>query len=263
MEQTKNMLLQIENIDICYGQIKAIQGVSLKVYEGEIVSLIGANGAGKSTLLNCLIGLLPPSAGRITFGGANITGLNSEKIVKAGIAMVPEGRGVLAEMTILENLQLGAFHYKGNVEENIRKMFKRFPILEQRKNQMAGTLSGGEQQQLVIARGLMSSPKLLLLDEPSLALAPVMVDKVFRTLRELQQDGLTILLSEQNAHKALQYSDRGYVLDLGRMTLGGNSRELMEDPRVREAYLGGGVSDKVSEKGRDECGVSGPSEEGT
>lgn len=257
MEQTRKQLLKVENLDICYGQIKAVRGVSLEVYEGEIVSLIGANGAGKSTLLNCLIGLMAPTAGTVTLDGADITGMNSEKIVRAGIAMVPEGRGVLAEMTILENLQLGAFHYRGNVEDNIQKMFKRFPILEQRKSQMAGTLSGGEQQQLVIARGLMSSPKLLLLDEPSLALAPVMVDKVFRTLRELQEDGLTILLSEQNAHKALQYSDRGYVLDLGHMTLDGNSKDLMEDPRVKEAYLGGAVSDEVSAAGQAECGEEG------
>lgn len=254
MEQTKKELLIVDNVDICYGQIKAVRSVSLKVFEGEIVSLIGANGAGKSTLLNCLIGLFAPTVGSITLAGQDIAGMNSEKVVRAGIAMVPEGRGVLADMTILENLQLGAYHYRGNVEENIKKMFKRFPILEERKAQMAGTLSGGEQQQLVIARGLMSSPKLLLLDEPSLALAPVMVDKVFRTLRELQEDGLTILLSEQNAHKALQYSDRSYVLDLGHMTLSGSSKGLMEDPRVKEAYLGGGVSDDKSEKRQAPCG---------
>ncbi|MFP3154714.1 ABC transporter ATP-binding protein [Lachnospiraceae bacterium ZAX-1] len=239
MEQNKKIRLSVENLQISYGQIKAVENASFQVYEGEIVALIGSNGAGKSTLLNCIIGLLPPVSGKILFEGNNLFGLSSEKIVKQGIAMVPEGRGVLAQMSILENLQLGAYHYNGNFQENLERIYTRFPILKDREHQAAGTLSGGEQQQLVIGRALMSSPKLLLLDEPSLALAPVMVDKVFHTLKDLQKEGLTILLSEQNARKALQFSDRGYVIDLGDIALSGKSQDLLEDERVREAYLGG------------------------
>lgn len=241
MERTNEPLLSIENLQISYGPISAVKGATFEVRKGEIVTMIGSNGAGKSTILNCIIGLLPPASGSIRFEGSEVAGLSSDKIVSRGIAMVPEGRGVLANMTILENLQLGAYHYRGSIGQNLERVYERFPILRERAGQAAGTLSGGEQQQLVIGRALMSSPKLLLLDEPSLALAPVMVDKVFRTLEELKGEGLTILLSEQNARKALQYSDRGYVIDLGNITLSGKSDDLMADSRVREAYLGGGV----------------------
>ena len=234
-----NPLLQIEDMFVSYGEIQAIKGISLEVYENETVALIGANGAGKSTLINSLMGLVPIKSGIIKFGGKTISGLNSEAIVRLGIAMIPEGRGVLADMTVLENLLLGAYHYKGDVKESLEYVLERFPILDERKDQRAGTLSGGEQQQTVIGRALMSKPRLLILDEPSLALAPIMVDSVFRTLKELKKSGLTILLSEQNAHKALQFSDRGYVLGLGRIALSGESSELMDDQRVKEAYLGG------------------------
>lgn len=240
MEQNNNnTLLRVNNLQISYGQIRAVESASFYVQRGEIVSLIGSNGAGKSTILNSIIGLHPPVSGSVNFDGVELAGQSSEKIVKQGVAMVPEGRGVLASMSILENLQLGAYHYKGDIQKNLQQVFARFPILKERQHQAAGTLSGGEQQQLVIGRALMSSPKLLLLDEPSLALAPVMVDRVFQTLKELKEEGLTILLSEQNARKALKFSDRGYVIDLGNITLSGPSEELLADPRVQAAYLGG------------------------
>jgi branched-chain amino acid transport system ATP-binding protein len=232
-------LFSIEDLVVAYGEIRAIEGVSLEIFEGEIIALIGANGSGKSTLINAIMGMIPVKAGRIVMNTTPISGRTSEYVVKSGIAMAPEGRGVLTEMTVIENLLLGAYHYKGNIKERLECVYDRFPILAERKDQMAGTLSGGEQQQIVIGRALMSKPKLLILDEPSLALAPIMVDRVFRALHDLKQDGLTILLSEQNSYKALQVSDRGYVLSLGRVVHNGDSKNMMNDPRVKEAYLGG------------------------
>lgn len=234
-----NPLLSIRDLVVSYGEIRAIRGISLDVNNNETVALIGANGAGKSTLVSAVMGLIPAKSGMVLFDGKPIFGLVSEKIVRAGIVMVPEGRGVLPDMTILENLLLGAYHYKGNVKERLEYVYDRFPVLQERREQNAGTLSGGEQQQIVIGRALMSEPKLLILDEPSLALAPIMVDRVFRILEDLKKDGLAILLAEQNSRKALQFSDRGYVLDLGRVAFSGDSMEMMDDQRVKESYLGG------------------------
>lgn len=238
MEQNKGVMLKIEDLHVSYGQIQAVRGVSLEVKEGEFVTLIGSNGAGKSTLLNAILGVQPSSGGTITFMGKDITSSSTEKIVASGISVVPEGRGVLQDMTVLENLQLGAYHKKGDITPDLEKIYERFPVLAERRLQKSGTLSGGEQQMLAIGRALMASPKLLLLDELSLALAPVMVDAVFKTLHDLRKDNITILLSEQNARKALQYSDRGYVLELGKISLTGMSHELCDHPGVCDAYLG-------------------------
>ena len=212
-------MLNVEGLSVCYGPICAVRKIDLQVRPGEIVALIGANGAGKSTL--------------------DITRWKTEKVVAAGISVVPEGRGMLADMTVLENLQLGAYHHKGDYGPMLEKVFSYFPILNDRKTQKAGTLSGGEQQMLAISRALMGEPRLVLLDEPSLALSPAYVDKIFRFLVEMKRQGLTILLSEQNARKALQYADRGYVLDLGVTVMEGPARQLADDPEVRRAYLGG------------------------
>ena len=237
--EKNNVILKIEDLAVCYGQIQAIKKVDLEVKQGEIVALIGSNGAGKSTLINTIIGLQKLKTGKIHFEESLITNLKTEKIIKKGISVVPEGRGMLVHMSVLENLQLGAYHHKEVLESNLKKVFEKFPILYDRKMQKAGCLSGGEQQMLAIGRAIMGSPKMILLDEPSLALSPAYVDKVFQILVELKKDGLTILLSEQNARKALQYSDRGYVLDLGKTVLSGNASELANDPAVISAYLGG------------------------
>ena len=225
-------MLNVEGLSVCYGPICAVRKIDLQVRPGEIVALIGANGAGKSTLINAVLGLQRAKSGTITF-------LGQDKVVAAGISVVPEGRGMLADMTVLENLQLGAYHHKGDYGPMLEKVFSYFPILNDRKTQKAGTLSGGEQQMLAISRALMGEPRLVLLDEPSLALSPAYVDKIFRFLVEMKRQGLTILLSEQNARKALQYADRGYVLDLGVTVMEGPARQLADDPEVRRAYLGG------------------------
>ncbi len=238
MEQTE-FILKVEDLSVNYGPICAVKKIDLEVRNGEIVALIGANGAGKSTLINTILGLQKARSGKITYLGNNITHWPVEKIVTSGISIVPEGRGMLAAMTVLENLQLGVYHHKVDFNKNLKMVFKYFPILEQRQGQKAGTLSGGEQQMLAISRAIVGEPKLLLLDEPSLALSPAYVDIIFKILTKLRDDGLTILLSEQNARKALQYSDRGYVLDLGVTVLNGNAGSLAEDPMVRAAYLGG------------------------
>nr|WP_207723700.1 MULTISPECIES: ABC transporter ATP-binding protein [Oscillospiraceae] len=237
MEQTN--VLNVEGLSVCYGPICAVRKIDLQVRPGEIVALIGANGAGKSTLINAVLGLQRAKSGTITFLGQDITRWKTEKVVAAGISVVPEGRGMLADMTVLENLQLGAYHHKGDYGPMLEKVFSYFPILNDRKTQKAGTLSGGEQQMLAISRALMGEPRLVLLDEPSLALSPAYVDKIFRFLVEMKRQGLTILLSEQNARKALQYADRGYVLDLGVTVMEGPARQLADDPEVRRAYLGG------------------------
>ena len=232
-------MLNVEGLSVCYGPICAVRKIDLQVRPGEIVALIGANGAGKSTLINAVLGLQRAKSGTITFLGQDITRWKTEKVVAAGISVVPEGRGMLADMTVLENLQLGAYHHKGDYGPMLEKVFSYFPILNDRKTQKAGTLSGGEQQMLAISRALMGEPRLVLLDEPSLALSPAYVDKIFRFLVEMKRQGLTILLSEQNARKALQYADRGYVLDLGVTVMEGPARQLADDPDVRRAYLGG------------------------
>ena len=232
-------MLNVEGLSVCYGPICAVRKIDLQVRPGEIVALIGANGAAKSTLINAVLGLQRAKSGTITFLGQDITRWKTEKVVAAGISVVPEGRGMLADMTVLENLQLGAYHHKGDYGPMLEKVFSYFPILNDRKTQKAGTLSGGEQQMLAISRALMGEPRLVLLDEPSLALSPAYVDKIFRFLVEMKRQGLTILLSEQNARKALQYADRGYVLDLGVTVMEGPARQLADDPEVRRAYLGG------------------------
>uniref|UniRef100_UPI00093A3850 ABC transporter ATP-binding protein n=1 Tax=Parasporobacterium paucivorans TaxID=115544 RepID=UPI00093A3850 len=231
-------MLKIEELSVYYGQICAIKRINMEVFEGEIVTLIGSNGAGKSTLINTIIGLQKATKGKITFMNEDITKVSTDKVIKRGISVVPEGRGMLASMTVLENLQLGAYHKKNVIEQNLEKVYERFPILYDRRLQKAGTLSGGEQQMLAISRAIMGDPKLILLDEPSLALSPAYVDKIFKILVELKKEGMTILLSEQNAKKALQYSDRGYVLDLGETVLDGKSSDLAGNPAVRSAYLG-------------------------
>ena len=232
-------MLNVEGLSVCYGPICAVRKIDLQVRPGEIVALIGANGAGKSTLINAVLGLQRAKSGTITFLGQDITRWKTEKVVAAGISVVPEGRGMLADMTVLENLQLGAYHHKGDYGPMLEKVFSYFPILNDRKTQKAGTLSGGEQQMLAISRALMGEPRLVLLDEPSLALSPAYVDKIFRFLVEMKRQGLTILLSEQNARKALQYADRGFVLGLGVTVMEGPARQLADDPEVRRAYLGG------------------------
>ncbi len=236
MEQTK--LLSIEDLSVYYGPICAIEKADLEVYQGEIVALIGSNGAGKSTLLNAILGIQRAKSGKILFNGEDITKLSTDKVIKRGISVVPEGRGMLSDLTVEENLQLGTYTNAKAFQKNIDSIYERFPILGERRKQMAGTLSGGEQQMLAISRAIIGDPKLILLDEPSLALSPAYVDKIFKILADLRDEGLTILLSEQNARKSLQYSDRGYVMDLGVTTINGKSSDLINDPAVVAAYLG-------------------------
>lgn len=234
-----NHVLQIDNISVFYGRIGAVRNISLSVNESEIVGLIGANGAGKSTVMKAVLGIQRSSAGNISFMGRVITGTSTEGIVASGIAYVPEGGGVLPFMTILENLQLGAIHYKGDLDDRLRQVFERFPILEARKSQRAGTLSGGERQMVAIGRGLMSAPKLLMLDEPSLGLAPKVVAGIFKVILDLKKSGHTILLSEQNAKRTLQCADRAYVFQTGHVILQGSGEELLNNRDVQQAYLGG------------------------
>jgi branched-chain amino acid transport system ATP-binding protein len=232
-------VLYIENLSVFYGHICAIRKVSLEAREGEIVGLIGANGAGKSTVMKAVLGVQRGSSGSIQFLGNDITRMSTERIVASGIVYVPEGGGVLPFMTILENLQLGAIHYKGDLNDRLRQVFERFPILEERQHQHAGTLSGGERQMVAVARALMSAPKLLMMDEPSLGLAPKLVAEVFNIILDLQKAGYTLLLSEQNARKTLQCADRAYVLQTGDIMLQGAGKELLDNPNVQQAYLGG------------------------
>ncbi len=236
------MMLQMSGVHAHYGHIHALQGVDVSVQVGEVVTLIGANGAGKSTLLMSLFGQPRASSGRIIFDGEDITRLATHDISRRGIAMVPEGRRIFPRMTVMENLQMGAvLADPANLPVDLKRMFALFPILEERCEQRAGTLSGGEQQMLAIARALMARPKLLLLDEPSLGLAPLYIKKIFQTIRELNRDhGMTILLIEQNAHHALRAAHRGYVLQHGQIILSGTGKELLASPEVRAAYLEGG-----------------------
>lgn len=232
-------LLEVHDLHASYGAIRALRGISFHVEEGEVVTLIGANGAGKSTTLNTLSGLMKPTQGRIVLDGEDITGLRGDRVTKRGLIQVPEGRQVIATMTVYENLLLGAYTRRDNdVSADVERMFARFPRLRERRNQKAGSLSGGEQQMLAIARALMARPRLLLLDEPSLGLAPIIVREIFAIVRELHDTGVTILLVEQNARLALQAADRGYVMETGRISLSGRGDELLHDDRVRQAYLG-------------------------
>ena len=238
MAQNKK-ILGIDNISAYYGPICAIRDINLEISENEIVGLIGANGAGKSTLMKAILGIRRVSKGNIFFRDRDITRTSTPDIVSSGIAYVPEGGGVFPYMSILENLQLGAVHFKGNIDERLETIFERFPILKERKEQQAGTLSGGQRQILAIGRALMSSPRLLMFDEPSLGLAPKVVGELFRLILDLKEEGYTILLSEQNARKTLQHAGRAYVFRTGSVLLHGTGAELMDTPEVQKAYLGG------------------------
>lgn len=234
-------MLKVEDINVYYGAIHAIKGISLEVNDGEIVALIGSNGAGKSTTLRTISGLMKPKTGRIMYDGEDITGVPAHKIVGKGLCQVPEGRHVFANMTVLENLELGAYLRtdKEGIEKDMEMVFEKFPRLLERKNQLSGTLSGGEQQMLAMARALMSRPKLLLLDEPSMGLAPLLIKEIFNIIKEINAGGTTVLLVEQNANMALSIADKAYVLETGRITLSGTAAELASSEEVRKAYLGG------------------------
>jgi branched-chain amino acid transport system ATP-binding protein len=233
-------LLELARLEVAYGGIQAVKGIDLHVGEGELVCLIGANGAGKTTTLKGICGLLPIKSGTIRYGGANITGRPAFELVRRGLAMVPEGRGVFGALTIEENLAMGAYVRSdgAGIRGDVERVFELFPRLKERRRQTAGTLSGGEQQMLAMGRALMSKPKLLLMDEPSMGLAPLMVQKVFETVLAVAKEGVTILLIEQNAKLALEVSHRGYVMESGEITLSGDAKKLLHDPAVRAAYLG-------------------------
>jgi len=239
--QGKAPMLKIDNLHVYYGAIHAIKGISLEVNQGEIVTLIGANGAGKSTTLRTISGLLKPKEGTIAFEGNSIGGVPAHEIVKMGISQVPEGRRIFADMTVMENLDLGAFTRsdKDGIKDDLKRVFERFPRLEERKEQQAGTLSGGEQQMLAMGRALMSRPRLLLLDEPSMGLAPLLIKEIFSIIVDINKAGTTVLLVEQNANMALSIAHRAYVLETGRITLSGEAEKLAASEEVRKAYLGG------------------------
>lgn len=233
-------MLKVENLEVYYGMINAIKGVSFEVNEGEVIALIGANGAGKTTILHTITGLISPKAGSITFEGAELTKIPAHKIVSMGMAHVPEGRRIFQELTVAENLKLGAFILKDKeqIEKNLEYVYDHFPRLKERENQVAGTLSGGEQQMLAMGRALMSNPKIILMDEPSMGLSPLLVSEIFEIIKEVASDGKTVLLVEQNAKKALSIADRAYVLETGRIALEGDAKELMNNDRIKAAYLG-------------------------
>jgi branched-chain amino acid transport system ATP-binding protein len=233
-------MLTLENVSVSYGAIEALTDINLEVNQGEVVTLIGANGAGKTTTLRTITGLLEPRNGRVMYEGKQISGMPTHQLVPMGIAMSPEGRGVFANLTVRENLEMGAYirKDKAGIKKDMERGFALFPRLKEREAQKAGTLSGGEQQMLAMARALMSQPRLLLLDEPSLGLAPILVHTIFEAIEEIRGEGTTILLVEQNANAALHHSDRAYVLETGRIVMTGDSKELAQDPKVKEAYLG-------------------------
>jgi branched-chain amino acid transport system ATP-binding protein len=239
-ESTNEVVLAIKGLKVAYGGIQAVKGIDLEVRRGELVALIGANGAGKTTTLKAITGSLSPSAGDIAFDGRSIVGRDAFQLVGQGLAMVPEGRGVFARMTIVENLMMGAYtrHDTAGIKTDIDRMFETFPRLKERATQLAGTMSGGEQQMLAMARALMSRPRLLLLDEPSMGLSPIMVAKIFEVIRAVSASGTTLLLVEQNARLALEAADRCYVMDSGLITMTGDAASMLNDPRVRAAYLG-------------------------
>jgi branched-chain amino acid transport system ATP-binding protein len=232
-------LLKLTNIETYYGQIQALKGIHLEVEEGKIVTLLGANGAGKSTTMRTIAGLIKPKRGTVEFLGQNVTGMRPHQLLRKGISLVPEGRAILSTMTVLENLEMGAYHRKDHdVKKDIQNVMKRFPILEERQSQLAGTLSGGQQQMLAIARALLAKPKLLLLDEPSMGLAPLIVAEIFNIIKEIKEDGTTVLLVEQNAKQALKIADYGYVMETGKIIIEGPADDLLKDERIVEAYLG-------------------------
>lgn len=237
---TAKTLLKVSGLKVSYGGIQAVKGVDFEVHEGELVSLIGSNGAGKTTTMKAITGTLPINAGDIEYLGKSIRGQGPWDLVKQGLAMVPEGRGVFTRMTIIENLQMGAYirDDKDGIEADMEKMFTIFPRLRERKDQLAGTMSGGEQQMLAMGRALMSRPKVLLLDEPSMGLSPIMVDKIFEVVKDVYAQGVTVVLVEQNASRALAIANRGYVMESGIITMSGEASQMLTDPRVRAAYLG-------------------------
>lgn len=234
------MLLEVKDINVFYGVIQAIKNVSFEVNQGEIVALIGANGAGKTSIMHTISGLIHTQGGSILFNDQDITKLAAHKIPELGLVQVPEGRHVFTQMTVLENLEMGAYLRKDKeeIQKDLQNVFKRFPRLEERKNQLAGTLSGGEQQMLAMGRALMSKPKLLLLDEPSMGLSPILVNEIFDIIKKINKDGVTVLLVEQNANKALSIANRAYVLETGKITVSGDADDVANNPKVREAYLG-------------------------
>jgi branched-chain amino acid transport system ATP-binding protein len=235
-------VLEIRGLEANYGSIQALKGIDLSVEEGTIACIIGGNGAGKTTFMKTVAGLHPPAAGRVLYRGEEITGLAPDRIVRKGIVLVPEGRAILSRMTVIENLELGAYaRGDADVKRDLETVMARFPVLGERRHQRGGSLSGGEQQMLAIARALLARPRLLLLDEPSLGLAPLVVGAIFRIVREINREGTTVLLVEQNVRQALSVSRNAYVLEIGRIVHGGRSKELLDDPRIKEAYLGGGA----------------------
>ena len=233
-------MLKVDNIQVYYGMINAIKGVSFEVNEGEVIALIGANGAGKTTILHTITGLVAPKSGHVYFEDKDLTKMPAYKIVYLGMAHVPEGRRIFQQLTVYENLKLGAFSVKDKVqiEKNLNYVYAHFPRLAERKNQVAGTLSGGEQQMLAMGRALMSNPKIILMDEPSMGLSPLLVNEIFKIIREVSKDGTTVLLVEQNAKKALSIADRAYVLETGNIVMEGKASELLDNPRIKAAYLG-------------------------
>ena len=233
-------MLEVKDLEVYYGVIQAIKGVSFEVNQGEVIALIGANGAGKTTILHTITGLLSPKKGQVLFEGKDITKVPAHKIVSMGMAHVPEGRRVFAELSVYENLKMGAYTRKdkSEIEESLANVYKRFPRLEERKNQMAGTLSGGEQQMLAMGRALMSKPKIILMDEPSMGLSPILVNEIFDIIQAVSESGTTVLLVEQNAKKALSIADRAYVLETGNIVLEGKAKDLLEDDSIKKAYLG-------------------------
>ena len=237
---TSNTLLQVSGLQVAYGGIQAVKGVDFEVREGELVTLIGSNGAGKTTTMKAITGTLPLAGGDIVYRGKSIRGQGPWDLVKQGLAMVPEGRGVFTRMSIMENLYMGAYtrNDKQGIEDDIEKMFSIFPRLKERRTQLAGTMSGGEQQMLAMGRALMSRPKVLLLDEPSMGLSPLMVDKIFEVVQDVYAQGVTVLLVEQNASRALSIANRGYVMESGIITMHGDAKHMLNDPKVRAAYLG-------------------------
>lgn len=233
-------MLEVKDIEVYYGMIQAIKGISFEVNEGEVIALIGANGAGKTTTLHTITGLLSPKKGSVIFEGQDITKVPAHKIVSLGMAHVPEGRRVFAELSVYQNLKMGAYTRKdkAEIEETLQMVYKRFPRLEERKNQLAGTLSGGEQQMLAMGRALMSHPKIIVMDEPSMGLSPILVNEIFDIIKEVSASGTTVLLVEQNAKKALSIADRAYVLETGKIVLEGDAKELLNDDSIKKAYLG-------------------------
>ncbi len=233
-------MLEVKDLEVYYGVIQAIKGISFQVNQGEVIALIGANGAGKTTILHTVTGLLSPKKGSVIFEGKDITKVPAHKIVSMGMAHVPEGRRVFAELSVYENLKMGAYTRKdkSEIEESLENVYKRFPRLKERKNQMAGTLSGGEQQMLAMGRALMSKPKIILMDEPSMGLSPILVNEIFDIIQAVSESGTTVLLVEQNAKKALSIADRAYVLETGNIILEGKAKDLLEDDSVKKAYLG-------------------------